>query len=58
MRFEWYVEKWLRGEYIDRTPHAMTKSEAEQLALMTRDMPGLEAYEFKVVHRKDLQHAA
>ena len=57
MRFEWYVEKWDGYKYIDRTPNAMTKYEADMLAKAAPTMAGNERFTFKSVHRKELYKA-
>ena len=46
---EWHVEKWDGDQYLGRTPHAMTKWEAETLAKTAPTMFGNERFVFKVV---------
>lgn len=58
MRFEWYVEKWDGDRYIDRTPNAMTKHEADMLAKAAPTMVGNERFAFKAVYQKELHKAA
>jgi hypothetical protein len=54
MRYEWYVCKYENGKRTDTTPLAMTKEEAQNLALAAKIFPGNSECVFKVVHRSDL----
>ena len=52
MRFEWFVCKYKDGKFIDKTPHAMTKREAESLADLGMQRGG--EYTFIAKHRKEI----
>ena len=53
MKLEWYVEKWDGDRFIVRTPHAMTRHEADIVAKIVQKMAGNEQFIFKVVYRND-----
>ncbi len=57
MKLQWYVEKWYGNTYIERTPYAMTKNEADRLADALK-VVGNAQFTFKVVHRKELTKVA
>lgn len=52
MKYEWYVEKYISGEYISRCPKGMTKDECNQLVNMTK---GMDAADYKIVHKSNLK---
>ena len=52
MRYDWFVEKWLNGEYVSRMPWSISKRDAESLAKAGAFEPGII---LKAVHRSDLQ---
>lgn len=53
MSRDWYVERYVSGEYIDHTPLGMSKEECEQLLGMYG--AANTAVNYKIVHKSDLK---
>ena len=52
MRHDWYLCKYDGDKYIEKSPYAMSKSEAESLRAVSVKMnPN---FKWRVVHRRDL----
>ena len=52
MRYEWFVCKYKNGELIDKTPHPMSREEADSLCDLSKLVN--KGFTWKVKHRKDL----
>lgn len=54
MRYEWFLARYKNGRLIDKSPYAMSRSEADNLLSLARLSSN--EYTFKVVHKKELSH--
>lgn len=52
MRYEWYLVRYKGGKFVDKSPHAMSRCEADNLLKLARLND--KGYAYKVVHRKEL----
>ena len=52
MRYEWFVCKYKDGQYINCSPQAMTRGEADNLCDLAKLIH--KGFTWKVKHRKEL----
>ena len=51
MKHEWFLVRYMNGEFIDKSPYAMSKREVESLLTLAPD----DGFTYKVVHENELK---
>ena len=52
MRFEWYLVRFKQGKFIDKSPHAISRSEADNLLSLAKMTD--KGFSYRVMHRNDV----
>ena len=53
MRAEWYLVRFLGDKFVNRSPCALMRSEADNLVSLSSSQD--DGYTYKVVHKNDLK---
>lgn len=53
MRNEWYLARFNGDKFVNSSPHALTRSEADNLVSLSTSQD--DGYTYKVIHRNDIK---
>jgi hypothetical protein len=53
MKYEWYVARFKNGNFFDNAPHAMSRTEADNLLSLAQLTD--KGFSYKVMHKNDLK---
>jgi hypothetical protein len=53
MKYEWYLVRFKDGKFVDRSPYAMSKGEADNLLSLAQLTD--KGFSYKVMHENDFK---
>ena len=53
MRNDWYLVRFKSGKFIDKSPYALSRGEADNLLSLARMTD--KGFTYKVIHRNDIR---